>query len=191
MTDARVVRTRAALDRAIAELASEASVSEITVSQLTETAGINRATFYKHFTSPAEALEALLAQELDPVRERLQGYATPGSDPRAVFQSTMTEVLDHIERFRDIYETAFASPHDSTAGHVLAAHFAESARAFLGEPEGGGPLDPTIDRDVVASFIASGLVGAIGVWLRREDCSREMLREAMLAVLPGFWFPGR
>jgi AcrR family transcriptional regulator len=70
MTDARIVRTRAALNRAIIDLATEKAVPSITVSELAAEAGINRVTFYKHFTTPAEALGAALSLDLDQAQTR-------------------------------------------------------------------------------------------------------------------------
>ncbi|QIM19135.1 hypothetical protein G7066_12175 [Leucobacter coleopterorum] len=52
MTDARIVRTRAALHSSITDLAAHKPVPTITVSELAIRAGINRVTFYKHYASP-------------------------------------------------------------------------------------------------------------------------------------------
>ena len=45
-TDLRVVRTRAAIDRAFEELVCEVGLDKVTVKDLAERAGINRKTFY-------------------------------------------------------------------------------------------------------------------------------------------------
>ena len=63
--DPRIERTTAALRTAVLELATEHDIDDVTVSQVATRAGINRATFYDHASSPAELLTGILRTELD------------------------------------------------------------------------------------------------------------------------------
>lgn len=63
--DPRVRRTRHTLQQAMIDLLKEKEFTDITVQDITDRAGLNRATFYKHFLDKYELLNAI-------VRERFQ-----------------------------------------------------------------------------------------------------------------------
>jgi AcrR family transcriptional regulator len=48
--DPRTRRSRAALETALRELIAERDLSQISVSDITKRAGVNRSTFYEHYT---------------------------------------------------------------------------------------------------------------------------------------------
>lgn len=192
MTDARVIRTRSALHEAVADLATDTSVAEVTVSQLAETAGINRATFYNHFDAPADVLASLLASELDPIRDELySAIDAEQEDPRIIFQNVLEQILAHVESHRAIYDTSFKAPAENTAQHVLADHLTDSFRGFLASYVPHTIEYRELDDEVLASFYAHGFVGAIQAWLREESVSREAMRHTVLEILPSGWFPPR
>lgn len=49
-SDPRTRRSRSALETALRELVAERDLSQIPVSDLTKRAGVNRSTFYEHYT---------------------------------------------------------------------------------------------------------------------------------------------
>lgn len=59
--DKRQVKTKQKLADAILSLAATKAVSEITVSEIAQHAGINRSTFYQHATGPADLLQSTLS----------------------------------------------------------------------------------------------------------------------------------
>lgn len=58
-TDRRVVRTKNAIKTALLSLMEENEICEITISELTRKAGINRRTFYTHYRSISEISEEI------------------------------------------------------------------------------------------------------------------------------------
>ncbi len=58
-TDRRVVRTKKAIKSALLSLMEEKEIYEITISELTRKAGINRRTFYTHYRSISEISEEI------------------------------------------------------------------------------------------------------------------------------------
>ena len=60
--DPRIARSRAVLHEAMIALAGERSIDDITIADITARAGVNRSTFYQHFSDKgallADALEA-------------------------------------------------------------------------------------------------------------------------------------
>lgn len=60
--DPRVVRTRQLIERAFEELLNERGFQSLRVQDITERAGINRATFYAHFTDKYDLLNYMVQQ---------------------------------------------------------------------------------------------------------------------------------
>lgn len=189
MTDARIVRTRASLRAAILALASQKPVTEITVSELAAAASINRVTFYKHYSSPAEALREALNSELDLAREAfLTSFDGPSSDVRFDLISGVNFVLDHIDRYRALYEFSFAEPNDGAVPSVLSAHFSGTIRVHLAEYVPKNSSSPEFDPEVVACYCGAGLVGAIQKWVRSSESDRSMLLQSLSTLIPAWWF---
>ena len=62
-TDRRILRTKAALRTALLTLLAEMPFEDITVSKLAELAGINRKTFYLHYTSTRDLQDEIRREE--------------------------------------------------------------------------------------------------------------------------------
>ncbi|UOQ60109.1 TetR/AcrR family transcriptional regulator [Leucobacter rhizosphaerae] len=190
MTDARIVRTRAALHAAITQLASTKPVPSISVSELAALAGINRVTFYKHFSSPAEVLGSALALDLDSTREHyISSYAEHSGDPVEIFTASIDQILDHIDRLRPLYVLSVTTPQDGTVPNLLADHFTETISQYLEQRAAWQPELPEFDRAVVARFFAHGLVGAIKAWVQSGSTAHEPFLRSVLMSAPAWWFP--
>lgn len=190
MTDARIVRTRAALHAAIIDLASQKTVTDITVSELADHAGINRVTFYKHFTSPADTLASALTQELDATREKfLSGYGSSVEDPRILFTVGMDRIFDHVEHHRKLYTLAMSSSEDGTVPHVLTSHFTVTMEQYIRNRRQLEPPLPDFDCQVAAAYFAHGMYGALKTWLLNDSSDREAVTRFMLTFEPDWWHP--
>ena len=190
MTDARIVRTRAALHGAVLELAARKPVPEISVSELAQLAGINRVTFYKHFTSPGEVLASALSRELDPALDNfIARYERHEDDPVLLFLSSIDLILDHIDRRRDVYEIASASPHDGTISNLLADHFTATLTRFLEQRSLLDPPVPEFELPIAARYFAHGMCGAVRTWVSTNAEDRESFLRSLLALVPNWWFP--
>ena len=187
MVDARIVQTTKALHAAIVELASTRPVSSISVADVTRTAGINRATFYSHATSPGGLLTAVLTPELDAIRAEDQAQRAEGrSSGRDATRRSMERVVEHVVRYREIYRLALPDPLDASIHQALARHFEESSVQHLaGLHE--GTLPEGLAVHIAAGHLAHGLVGAIEAWLGGRRTSRRALLDTMTLMLPTWW----
>lgn len=70
-SDPRYQRVNAALVAAVLELSAEKPAEEISIAELTKTAGVHRTSFYSHAASPAELLVQVLAADLGTRLDRL------------------------------------------------------------------------------------------------------------------------
>ncbi|MFV0432666.1 MAG: TetR/AcrR family transcriptional regulator [Leucobacter sp.] len=190
MTDARIIRTRAALHGAILQLATEKPVPNVTVSELADLAGINRVTFYKHFSTTAEALGSALSLELDEARKHfVDAYASGEQDPVEVFRESIIQILDHIDRHRQLYLKSIQSPQDGTIPNMLADHFTTTLEQYLAQRVNLEPKTPEIDIPTVARFFGTGLVGAIKAWVVSGAEDREAFVHSVQSLAPDWWFP--
>jgi len=91
--DPRVKRTRKLLEDALRSLLCERPFSEISVSDITEKATVNRATFYAHFEDKGHLAATMMSEELhDAVIERLK-------PPTAFDLASLTEVAAAVFDF--------------------------------------------------------------------------------------------
>ncbi|BDZ51678.1 hypothetical protein GCM10025867_39190 [Frondihabitans sucicola] len=187
MVDARIVQTTKALHTAIVELASTSPVSSITVADVTRAAGINRATFYSHATSPGALLTDVLTPELDSIRaDDFAARDAGAASPAEVTRKGMERVVDHIVKYRDIYRLALPDPLDASTHRVLARHFEESSRTHF-ELYATSDLPEGLSKPLAAGFVAHGLVGVIENWLTGKRASRKTLVDNILLLLPAWW----
>src|SRR3984885_16349645 len=131
-TDPRITRTTQVLEQGIVELAAQRPVSQITVAELADRAGVTRATFYNRYTSPLD----LLIQVLDRDLERTHGLeqarrAQGGYSARQMLRLATGDVVDHVERFKDIYKHALRDPADRGMYLGLVRHFTGYGLAFM------------------------------------------------------------
>ena len=187
MVDARIVQTTRSLHAAIIDLASSRPVSTITVADVTRAAGINRATFYSHATSPGSLLAAVLTPELDAIRdEDAARRSEPDADPEAVTRWAVERVVDHVVRYRDVYRLALPDRLDASIHQTLAEHFAATSLTHIEAlPVGTAPDD--IAPHIASGFFAHALVGAIEAWLGGRRTSRRTLLDTITAMIPAWW----
>jgi AcrR family transcriptional regulator len=187
MVDARIVQTTRSLHAAIIDLASSRPVSTITVADVTRAAGINRATFYSHATSPGSLLAAVLTPELDAIRqEDAERRAEPEVDPEAVTRWAVEKVVDHVVRYRDVYRLALPDRLDASIHQTLAEHFATTSLTHI-EALPAGTAPDGIAPHIASGFFAHALVGAIEAWLGGRRTSRRTLLDTITSMIPAWW----
>jgi AcrR family transcriptional regulator len=186
--DARQRRTRQRLTDAILTLASENDLGTITVSELTVAAGINRSTFYQHANSPVELLESVLRERLDRIRDGYIRHATAETIHDTI-NAIMLAVVEHVEENASLYRRTLGEGSAGASLHVmLAAYFQDLItdmidNEFLEVPRSG------TTPDVIASFLASGTVGALDAWLERPEPRDPLAFLRSLRLLYPAWWP--
>ena len=185
-TDPRIVRTAQACEVAIVELASEQPISQVTIADLADRAGVTRATFYNHYGSPLELLLQVLVADLERAHHvederRAQGELSAAE----LLRLSIADVADHIERFKAVYQQAVYDPADGAVYEALVRHFTDYAVAFIARCT--HPDLPDANHDVIARFVAHGFAGAIKAWLRDSSVTKADLIDASVACAPPWW----
>jgi AcrR family transcriptional regulator len=184
--DPRVTRTTRACEQAIVELASRRPISQITVAELADRAGVTRATFYNHYSSPLELLIRVLLVDLESAhRVEEQRRAEGDYSAAQMLRLTTADVAAHIERFKALYQHAVRDAADGGVYEALVRHFADYALTFLARCT--HPDLPDVDHQVVAQFVAHGFAGAIKVWLGDDTLTEADFVDAAVAAAPVWW----
>ncbi len=161
--DPRSVRTQRSLRQAALELATERDLDEITVGDIAERAGVNRSSFYQHYSDK----ETLLADALDTMGDEagasLEGLVDPTAEPPEGFIGFLRHVDDHAALYRwalGAHGSAVVTDRLWVRVEALVRHHLELA----GEDT---PFDG-IPVDIVAAGVTGSGLGAVRAWLDAE-----------------------
>ena len=145
--DARVRYTKMMIRNSLLELLRTKPIAKITVTEICEMAGINRATFYAHYSDPSDLLHALESEIIEDVAHWVRPALTAvGSDLKDV----LTRLVEYIGENADIcFQTLVV---DVIEGQFMSSWAA--ARQMSKD-----------EAEYLYTFIALGSVGMIRKWL--------------------------
>ncbi len=187
--DARAVRTRRRLREAALALAAEGPIDEISVAQLTRAAGMNRATFYKHATSPLHVVREALVDDLDAIRlDFLPAAADPATDLEALWRTAAHTTAAHVARFESIYVRGFAEDASGALPALLSRHITRSMESMLQARPDLLPSHAGADEDLLiasyAAFLGHGLAAILQVWFASGNRDVAVYADAVIGALP-------
>ena len=185
-TDPRITRTAQALEQAIVELAAQRPVSQVTVADLAERAGVTRATFYNRYTTPLDLLIQVLYADLEHSKRRKEARRAEGRySAEQVVRLVISDVADHVERFIAVYRHALHDPADSGVYEALVRCFTDRSLAVIARS--AHPVLSGSSHQLIAQFAAHGFAGAIKSWLTDDSVTKTDLVEAAVACVPAWW----
>lgn len=160
--DRRVRRTRAALQGALVHLAEDRELSQISVADVAERAGVCRSTFYDHYRDVHELAEAActgMIDELIDVMTALGGDPESG-DPTGSLQTFFAALAEHASLYRSLL---------GPQGSARVIDHIRRRTAAAGLKRSTGKTMSTADDpdNVPAAFVAGALVGVATDWLQR------------------------
>ena len=193
-TDRRSVRTRRALRHALAEeIASTGDLSRVTVTAVTDRAGVTRRTFYSHFKDIPDLVNKIEEETLAELRAPLARIAAchlddlrtalDHGDPAPGARELLACVRERADYLRPLLgkggDPAFAERIKALVHQVIGLRAVDGLdlRAF-------GPL-----FDYYLTFAISAEVGVLLRWLdsgcRESDPTMARLMTALMFVRPG------
>lgn len=160
--DRRVIKTKKAIHNAVAELVTEKDVADITITDISERADINRKTFYSHYHGMHELMDEIenkiiadyteLIEDLD-LRKCLE-------NPDEIFK----RLTDLIDRDRGFYGPLMSLDSNSNLSNKIAVSMKESLReTFFND----GKTDSQT-LNVLLEFIFSGMVSVYRCWFNEK-----------------------
>jgi AcrR family transcriptional regulator len=169
--DLRVRRTRKLLQKALLEAASEKGFAHVTVSDITERAMVNRATFYRHYEDKYDLLTKYM-EELSELIEKDEGENDRSQEPvhsTATPPPGMVKVLRHIQANADFYRVMLGKQGDPAyCAQTFRDYIEQGYRRIISNQDSN--LDPSRPPILLTvSYILSAGIGAIVWWLESSE----------------------
>jgi len=150
--DPRVTRTHQLLQAALIELTVQKGFSAVAVSDITRRAGVNRATFYRHYEDKAD----LLYQYVHRVYKLLQ--ASPADQPPP---SGLIAIFEHIHANAKFYRVMLGKNGDPLFTETIRQYVQDRIRRSL--PPQQQSNDAALD--FYLSYSSGASMGAVVWWL--------------------------
>lgn len=162
--DPRAQRTRQALRTAIINLIASGPIEGISISDVVREAGVNRSSFYVHYSDLNELL-ADAFEELAVDANQLN-MISPGAshDAETGLPKTLLQYLNHIGEYKEAYAWALGPKGSAAVTHRLRDRFRGIIEQSLLQYADRRVAKP-IGFDADAAYLAGALIGTISVWL--------------------------
>lgn len=177
-TDRRILRTRNTLRAALLELIAEGSYERLSVHDITERAGIGRATFYLHYTDKERLLLDAIEHVVAELTEQMAELASIPLPQRA--QAMAERMFTHMAENKAIYRTLMSE--NGVASLPLRVRNL-TATAIVRDLSSAFPTltgAPT-RLEALAQHTAGALL-ALAEWWLRNDCPESAADMAKLHV---------
>ncbi len=190
--DPRVRRSRQRLHSAALEFAAAGRIDDVSVSELSRSAGLTRDTFYRHAATVPDLVAEALALELEalaaPYNDSLFDRTTLAESLRRAER----DLLRHAAERAAVYTTALGSRNSASVKVMLTAFLRQSSEVLLALYPEMAPLPPSeldaLTVAMLAEHAAAGTVGAIEVWLRSGEVDDlDRAARAIHAGAPTWW----
>ncbi|WP_162458413.1 TetR/AcrR family transcriptional regulator [Pseudactinotalea terrae] len=155
--DPRIARTRTSLRDALFSLTRERPVDEISISDIAERAGINRSTYYQHYSDK----DTLLAEALDAVIDDAIGPEPPLTEEHGA--RILDQYLRHVEENAALYRRLLGEGGSAT----IQVRMSRRLQLILVQAfERGSPHGLVgVPTEVAAAAIAGSALATIRAWL--------------------------
>jgi AcrR family transcriptional regulator len=158
--DLRVKRTQKLILDAMIELTARKGFSTVTVRDITKYAGINRATFYRHYRDKFDLLDqyARAVYQLPDVPRSSGKAADKGIAPG------MAGMFEHIRDHAGFFRAMLGKNGDSAFSEKIRQYIRKRMRRSL-------PVELRNDEtslDLYLSYISAGSLGVLTWWLEHE-----------------------
>lgn len=154
--DARMVRTQQALRAAFLTAIETRSLEEVSIRDIVAAAGIGYATYFRHYSSKADLLQAVVADE---IRE-LVDLTLPPIDQRDTLASSLA-MFRYVEEHRALWSALLTGG----AAGTIREELAKEARRRVPERI---PSDITLPPELGVVVGVAGTIEIIAWWLRQE-----------------------
>jgi AcrR family transcriptional regulator len=159
LRDPRQKRTRKLLQDALRKLLQEKPFEEILVQDITDTATVNRATFYDHYGDKFALFEAMVAGDFhELLKER--NICFDGTCPSAI-EAIVLAVCDYL---KEIHRNKKQCASKTSFGPLLDSAVTRAIRIVVLDGLAKRTPRNGVPSDVVASTISSAIYGASREW---------------------------
>ncbi|NCB34361.1 MAG: TetR family transcriptional regulator [Erysipelotrichia bacterium] len=150
--------TKNAIAQSIKKLASEKPIDKITISEIAKTAGINRQTFYYHFTDIYDLIQWIYISEAAKVIGAHHTYDT--------WQEGLTEILVYVKSDRAFVMSTYHSISREELERFLYSRTAMLVKDVVDELAKGKNISEK-DRAFIADFYKYAFTGLVLDWISK------------------------
>ena len=180
--DPRVLRTRASLRESLMSLVVNRSFASLTIQEVTRQAGLNRTTFYLHYTGLPELLEDCAHSLFSQMRAEIYANLPDNyhADP-ARLEPFVRSVFNHLEQHGKFYRAMLGKQGDP--------YFRSLFQDFLMELIFEPLTDSALYQDgMVMRFFSAGFTGIASWWVDHDMpiSSQQASHQVARDILPGY-----
>ena len=164
--DARIIKTRGKLFGAFTSLLSEKPFEEITINEICDTAGVRRATFYKHFRDKYDFLAVLVEHFIDDFKTTSGPIdkSNSGADYHVAFAR---ELIHYLLDNEDAVKLLIKSNMRTTLIDIVVKQiYTKSYDWLVISTNCGATL--VADTETVATMLAGGVATVIIKWFASD-----------------------
>lgn len=161
-TDRRVIKTKKAIHKAMAQLIAEKDINDITVKEISDLADINRKTFYNYYSG----IYQLVDEMEDRVVEYFAGlikktdFEKALADPSIVFDMLYETIREHV----DFIDALFADGRNASLMHKVISKLIEMTSDAAAETF---HVDPA-KAEIIVRFIFAGEIAVYQNWYHSD-----------------------
>ena len=176
-SESKYFHTALRMNEALISLLEKKDLEFITVTEICDTAGVNRSTFYLHY----ETISDLMNETVEMVDKRFLSYFSQrerdalsemnGADLKELVLVSRAYLLPYLRFIRDnkhVYRAAFRNP----AGMQAYARYEYLKNHILGPSLARFQISPE-SRPYYIAYYVEGIIAIVKEWLRR-DCIDEV-----------------
>lgn len=164
--DLRVRRTKKALADAFMQLLSQKPLDDITINELCDTAGIRRATFYKHYADKFDFLSSYIGElrdRFDKLFWKPEGYTITADYYVAYAKRLIHFITEHSAAIDNIFKS---NMFPVVMNIIVEQNYKDTCERLRKSVKDGMKLPASVE--VTASMCAGGVATTIYQWLKDE-----------------------
>lgn len=162
-TDPRVLRTQQMLRNALISLILERGYDDINVGDITDRAGLRRATFYLHYRTKEELLFSIMQEILNELMEKMKSLPDyPFGEKFLLAEQRIT--FQHVQERADLYRAILSGQGAAQATRNIRDYLAAQIRDKYVIAKGSNFPMPI---DVLANYLVAVKLSMIIWWLEK------------------------
>jgi AcrR family transcriptional regulator len=160
--DRRVRRSRRMFREAMRELIMEKSFEKITVKEITERAGLQRATFYLHYQTKEDLLRNVLAETFGTLVDQNRDIDATDTIGGRTHTDAYLEMFEHVAENAALYQQLVSGRGKALAYEQIREYLVDVVLTSLSAVDDNALELP---REVMAQYIAGAELSLIVWWL--------------------------
>jgi AcrR family transcriptional regulator len=183
--DRRVTKTRKAILSAYLSLLQTKGVHAISVSDITEKADINRATFYAHYEDKQNLQEQIIKEILDDLEEAIEKDISKEEQNNftlTTLEGIFIRMLENIYRHKEFYTVMLGNNGPSIfvddLQHIICKYTTKGLVTVHADK-----IDLIVPEAIYLSYVTSAQFGVIKYWIKNHYSETPLFMAQQLLLL--------